>query len=515
MNNRTDHQLLAAYAAQRSEAAFAELVRRHVDLVHSAALRLVRDAHAAQDVTQGVFLALAQNARQLTDRPALEGWLHGTTRNLAANAVRSDLRRRAREQEATLMNELLSADPDTRWEHIAPHLDEALGELDEPDRDALLLRYFKNHDLRTVGATLGISDDAAQKRVSRAVERLREFFAKRGLTVGAGGLVVVISANAVQAAPVGLAVTISTAAALAGTTLATTATATATKAIAMTTIQKTLIAATLAAAVGTGIYEARKASQLRDQVITLLQQQAPLGEQIQQLNRERDEAKRQLAVLHENNEQLNRNKSELLRLRAELTRIRTEAAPARSPDILDQSANGQKTLDLPILSRSEFSGMTINANVPWSRVLLSGGWKMPSGNRAVVFAVPTQLNADDKSQLQLSSRIVEFPDAAASAIGLENFIYEAPEAHQPSLVTPEELETILKAARSAEGVVIHDLGSVTTLSGRQAQLMKATKDGDSLVLGPIIDLLPRISSDGQSVDLRILPQFAPATQSQR
>ncbi len=161
MNNLTDHQLLADYAAQRSEAAFAELVRRHVDLVHSAALRLVRDAHAAQDVTQAVFLALAQNARQLTARPALEGWLHGTTRNLAANAVRSDLRRRAREQKAALMNELLSADPDTRWEPIAPHLDEALGELDEPDRDVLLLRYFKNHDLRTVGATLGISDDAA------------------------------------------------------------------------------------------------------------------------------------------------------------------------------------------------------------------------------------------------------------------------------------------------------------------------------------------------------------------
>ena len=207
MNDLTDPQLLRDYAERKSEIAFAELVRRHVDLVHSAALRMVCDAHAAQDVTQGVFVLLSRNAPQLLDRPTLEGWLHVTARNLAAKSVRTDVRRRAREQEAATMNELLSASPNTSWEHIAPHLDAALGELTEPERDALLLRYFKNHDLRTVGATLGISDDAAQKRVSRAVERLREFFAKRGVTVGASGLAVVISANAVQAAPVDLTLT--------------------------------------------------------------------------------------------------------------------------------------------------------------------------------------------------------------------------------------------------------------------------------------------------------------------
>ena len=221
MNSLTDQQLLRDYAERRSEAAFAELVRRHVDLVYSAALRMVRDAHLAEDVTQSVFVALAQNAGQLTDRPVLSGWLHRTAQNLAANAVRSDVRRRAREQEAAAMNELLSTEPDAAWEHIAPHLDAALGELSEPDRDALLLRYFERKSAREMAQTLGISEEAAQKRVSRAVERLREFFAKRGVTVGASGLVVVISANAVQAAPVGLAATISTAAALAGTAVTT------------------------------------------------------------------------------------------------------------------------------------------------------------------------------------------------------------------------------------------------------------------------------------------------------
>ena len=97
---------------------------------------MVRDAHLAEDVTQGVFVALAQNARQLADRPVLSGWLHRTAQNLAANAVRSDVRRRAREQEAAAMNELLAAGPGVTWEDIAPHLDAALGELSEADRDA-------------------------------------------------------------------------------------------------------------------------------------------------------------------------------------------------------------------------------------------------------------------------------------------------------------------------------------------------------------------------------------------
>src|SRR5437667_3825471 len=245
MNSLTDQELLRDYTGRRSEAAFAELVRRHVDFVYSAALRMVRDAHLAEDVAQGVFVALAQSASQLRDRPVLSGWLHRTTQNLAANTVRSDVRRRAREQEAAAMNEL--HEPDAVWEDIAPHLDNALGELSEADRDALLLRYFEGKSAREIAQTLGTSEDAAQKRVSRAVERLREFFAKRGVTVGASGLAVVISANAVQAAPVGLVVTISTAVALAGTAITTSTAIAATKTIAMTTLQKLLITVTVAA----------------------------------------------------------------------------------------------------------------------------------------------------------------------------------------------------------------------------------------------------------------------------
>ena len=244
---------MRAYADQRSEPAFRELVRRHLDLVHSAAVRMVRDPHLAQDVSQGVFVALANNAAQLTERTALAGWLHRTTQNIAAQLVRTDVRRRAREQEAAAMNQIVANAPEAAWEEIGPHLDAALGELNEPDRDAILLRYFGGKSAGDMAAALGISDEAAQKRVVRAVERLRQLFAKRGISVGAGGLVIVISAHAVQAAPAGLAATIS-AGALAGTAASGAIVASAAKTAALTALQKVLITASIAVVVGAGIY---------------------------------------------------------------------------------------------------------------------------------------------------------------------------------------------------------------------------------------------------------------------
>jgi RNA polymerase sigma factor (sigma-70 family) len=324
VNDRTDQQLLRDYAERRSEAAFNELVRRHVDLVHSAAFRMTGEAHSAEDVTQAVFVALAQNVARLIHHPVLSGWLYTTARNLAAKYVRATVRRQNREQEA--MNELLSAGPDASWEQIAPHLDVALGELSEADRDAVLLRFFEKKSAVEMAAVLGISGDAAQKRVSRAVERLRKFFTKRGVSVGAGGLVVAISAHAVQAAPVGLTVSIS-AAALTGTPVSTaTVVATTTKAIAMTTLQKTLVTAIIAALAGAGVYEAHQASQLRSQVQTLQQQRAPIAEELDQLKSERDEIAGKLAALRQSNEQLIRDSADLLKLRAEVGALRRQAA---------------------------------------------------------------------------------------------------------------------------------------------------------------------------------------------
>ncbi len=340
MNAPSDAQLLQAYAEGHSESAFAELVQRHLDLVHSAAVRMVCDSHLAEDVTQRVFVALAKNAAQLTDRPVLSGWLHRTAQNIAAQTVRTDVRRRAREQEAAAMNELPATGPEVTWEAVAPHLDAALGELNETDRDAVLLRYFEKKSAQEMADIFGISDDAAQKRVSRAVERLREFFSKQNVKIGAGGLAVLISANAVQSAPIGLAAAISTAA-LAGTAVSTSAFIATTKVIAMTTLQKTVITAALAAAVGTGIFEARQAAQLRNQVQTLQQHQATLAGQIRELQQERDDATNRLTSLETENQQLqwNQNESELLKLRAEITRLQNRLTPDSTASSASISTN--------------------------------------------------------------------------------------------------------------------------------------------------------------------------------
>jgi RNA polymerase sigma factor (sigma-70 family) len=316
----TDLELLARYNRHKAEDAFAEIVRRHLDLVFSAALRQVRSPQLAEEVSQSTFISLARDANRLAPDTILAAWLYQVAHRTAANVVRREARRQLREQIASEMNAMNATAAD--WTHIEPLLDEAMHALDDTDRTAVLLRYFENKSLREVGATLGTSENAAQKRLSRAVESLREFFAKRGVTIGASGLVVVISANAVQAAPVGLVVTISTVAALAGTTIAATITATATKTIAMATLQKALIASIVLASVVTPlVLQFRAHARLRERDV-LLQQGA---DQLTQLTAQHQPVSNLLARAKNPRTFSNDELSELLKLRGEVGRLRNRA----------------------------------------------------------------------------------------------------------------------------------------------------------------------------------------------
>ena len=327
----SDLDLLRQFARGNSQDAFAEIVRRHLNLVYSAALRQVRSPQLAEEVAQSVFADLARVAATPSSPQTLTPWLYAVTRRTSIDAIRKESRRQLREQTAMEMNNMNATAND--WTQIEPLLDDAMAALDETDRSAILLRYFENKNLREVGEALGASEDAAQKRVSRAVERLREFFSKSNVTIGAGGLAVLISANAVQSAPMGLAATISAAAVLAGTAVHTSTVIAATKVIAMTTLQKTLITATVAVLAGAGFYEAHRTSQLRDQAQTLQQQQAPMAGQIRQLQRERDDATNRLAGLRTENAQLHLNSSEMeiLKLRAEVTQLKALLATTKLP----------------------------------------------------------------------------------------------------------------------------------------------------------------------------------------
>jgi RNA polymerase sigma factor (sigma-70 family) len=205
-------QWLAEYVRTGSEAAFREVVERYVNLVYSAALRLVNgDAHLAQDVAQGVFTDLARMARKLSPDVKLGGWLHRHTCFVASNTMRRERRRELRERSAVEMNSM----EDHSGENlalIAPVLDEAINELGAEDRDAIMLRFFEQKDFRSVGDALGSNEEAARKRVSRALDKLHGLLTRRGVVLSTTALTATLTTHVVSAAPAGLAVSISAAA---------------------------------------------------------------------------------------------------------------------------------------------------------------------------------------------------------------------------------------------------------------------------------------------------------------
>lgn len=209
MDAMDDLALLREYVEHHSEAAFETLVSRRVGFVYSAAMRQVRDPQLAGEITQTVFIILAQKAARISEKTILTGWLFKTTRFVAIAEMRKIVQRRKFEQEADMESEIESTLPDALWEKMSPLLDAALAALGEKDRQAVLLRFFENKSLADVGNYLATNEDTAGKRVSRALDKLRNYFSKQGVASSPSVIAGAISANSVHAAPVALAKTVS------------------------------------------------------------------------------------------------------------------------------------------------------------------------------------------------------------------------------------------------------------------------------------------------------------------
>ncbi|MEO6567659.1 MAG: TonB family protein [Opitutaceae bacterium] len=349
-----DAELLRRYAEEKAEPAFAELVRRHVDFVYACAQRRVGgDVHLAEDVTQQVFTALAQGAAGLSRRPVLAGWLFTTTRFAAAQVVRTERRRHAREQEAHTMNEILADDgrPDADWEKLRPLLDDALDHISEHDREAVLLRFSQQESFAALGEKLGLSENAARMRVDRALDKLHGLLAQRGVSSTTAALAVALTGQTV-AAPASLAVSV-TASALAATGAGTGATATMIF-MGMNKLQIGLGGA-LVALTATGIaFQPDDGPELQNEIAALNARNQELATVVEN-NRELTRAAAATAGLRADAAALPALQQEAERLKAELMaleRVSTRAsAAAPSPTVLAPVVSG------PVLDISELDGI--------------------------------------------------------------------------------------------------------------------------------------------------------------
>jgi RNA polymerase sigma factor (sigma-70 family) len=319
-----DSALLEQFTRDESQDAFSELVHRHLNLVYSAAFRQVRSPDLAEEIALSAFTQLARCAGRLPRETILTAWLYRVACNAAIDVVRREARRQARERIACQMSTL--NEPPPEWAQIEGMLDEAMQSLGDVDRTAILLRFFEKKSLREVGHALGASEDAAQKRVGRALEHLREFFAKRKVHLAAASVAALISVNAVKAAPAELAVS------LAGSVAASVSTATTvtvTKAIIMTTLQKTIVALILAGAVAAGIYQARQASSLREQ-------NTALGDRVHALEQARREETNSMAQLTAENVALRKRPSDVAKLRGEVGVLKEKNAKMGSSSAISK-----------------------------------------------------------------------------------------------------------------------------------------------------------------------------------
>jgi RNA polymerase sigma factor (sigma-70 family) len=267
----TNDELLDRYVKERAQSAFADLVRRHLDLVYSTALRHVRSPHLAEEVAQSVFIDLARQSERIKPGTPLVAWLHVVARRTAVDMIRKEARRRSYEDKAARTFDAEGADGELAppWSEIEPIVDEAMETLKPIDRAAILLRFFQDKSFQEVAAVIGSTDDAAQKRVSRALDQVRRFLTRRGVVITAAALSSRLATNSIQAAPASLYSGIVSVAASKVT--ATFTVLSPLSHIAMTTAQKVITGMLFTAAIAGGVFQAREISRQNTEIEELRQ----------------------------------------------------------------------------------------------------------------------------------------------------------------------------------------------------------------------------------------------------
>jgi RNA polymerase sigma factor (sigma-70 family) len=500
--------LLVEYAENGTESAFRDLVARYIDLVYSTALRQVGgDAHLAQDVAQTVFLHLARKARSLPENVMLGGWLPQATCNVAATVTRSERRRQARERQAAQMNTLQNDSTGT-FDHVAPILDEAIGQLPEEDRTAVLLRFFEKRDFRSVGQTLGSSEDAARMRVNRALDKLEVLLKRRGVTISATALGTALAAGAVTAAPAGLAATVA-GSALAGLGAAGAATLGLFKIMAISKLQMGALSAILIGGLTTAlVVQHRSLARVLDARRSLQQEAQDLRDAKDQLARaqvDRDELER-----------LRRQQSELLRLRGEVAALRRSSnAASRQTGPGDQGTPESSATPKasPGAARLQAS---VRAQVGTGQTLLTGGWSNEPGKRIFLLSTPL-IQGDNGDQVQITTKVIEVAEAALAKVGLDAFTVAGGGSSLKQVLRGDQAEELVRVLRETDGVDLLAQPRITVSDGRQAEIQGIPEGTGAAGQGGgcAINVVPIISGDKTAVDITLQARInRPAPQAQ-
>ena len=493
-----DHEFLRDYVHNGSQAAFAGLVERHVGLVYSAARRLVRDTHLAEDVTQEVFILLARKARRMGSDTILSAWLYRAARHVASETARREGRRRHREQLA--VETMSQSTPDDAWRRIEPLLDEAMANLSTADHDAVVLRFFERRSLREVGAALGSSEDAAQKRIERALERLRMKLTRRGVMVSVTALAAAITIGAVQAAPAGLAVSAASVSVAAATS--TSFIVNSLKVMTTTNIKFIFTAVVIAA--------------LSISLLLLLSQNASLQHELAVSRPVATEASHptptnsgaaQVTLSSDELQRLRKEHLELLSLRGRFTQLANEMrqrnAAGTQADGDPSSTLGERVGDSILFTAA------ITNRVASGNALLIGGWSQ-EGRRAYLLATPV-INQGDRTpggrQITVQSRIVGAPESFWDEIGWGSYKSDTRRSTLAGMLTPDQLDSLVQALKDSKDAGITDSSPVTGPDGERMAFSWTIPEHDEAQSGLLmkIDLYPRIAPDNLSVDLELLP----------
>lgn len=474
-----DQELLHRHVQGDSGDAFAELVRRHANLVHAAALRQVNgDASEAMEVAQEVFIELSRKAARIARHPAPVGWLYTTTRRMALRRIRDRRRREEQDHEAHGMHTLGSdSEPAVEWERLEPFLDEAMHELRESDRLAILWRYFERRSFPEIGARLGLGENGARMRVERALGKLRARLKRRGITSPASAITVALEGSAVTAAPAGLAPLVGS---LALPPVIVAAPVPGLFTLMNSTALKMGATTVVIGLVGTGLWiQSDRLERLRSETEALRQLLA-------ESDARRISAEARLREPSAGDNERDALQQELLRLRGELARLRREtAASSQKPSPPPPpAAASPRPLPAPV-----------HTILPAGHSLVTGGLDWTEGRRAVLIVTPTHhLGNDGQAQVDVESRILLMTDAVMDEFGFQNLGMSSDDGSSHRSLTDAERAELFSRVENRPDIGIMGNTHLTTISGRQGAVGMVSDDLPDVM---VVDIVPTVITDGQ------------------